>query len=1510
MNTCTTSAAPIRRLLAIPLVLGLLALPLAPAVAATHVAEGRGLSEPPFLSYGVKSNLLLLLDNSGSMLDMAEGGPDGQCFDDGYLKNPATALLDPSRKYAGYFKPDAWYVWRESYATVEDATTDTGDATVVDGTDTADGTSPVDGTAPTDGTTPPVPAKPYLTDRAYPEVSYWASGTNYDNGDLVIDNGVFFKASCSGATCTSSSTAANLSEDNGINWLPATNVYTWNAGSTYVVGSFVKYKSQLYYLNASLTGPSVTDPAKDTTHWQPVSYTWLPGESYTVGAIVTYNGMVFRAATASNKDTFDFSDWERLDEGYFEEVAGPPCTNPSYTHSYTSGTDTITDLQITMVDADGKTITDTATQTPAAVTCFAAKGNFLNWAAASKFDVQKKILTGGKYYAGYEDPNYAVTADNGDDRLVSEHRGCAGTGFVKQVAVSNSSNNHLLTLRVRGPMGDNPWIVQTDDRVDTTDNTTRIEILGISATGFNAQQCILAAEELIKDSSGATAKQEIAACLNYDGILSGVTNSANVNTLIECTQYWDKKSVNVSNLQSHCQKIYLTTPPGAITPWDPEYLCYGEYNSALKLEDRKGYFGACWALPSAGTNTCTQQAPCDYKDDKNPGLTGQPHRCSSKLEFQCPSTATYHMDTNKKYICDVVTGENDGWVPLYKNETGYCTYDGPVSTGWVKESPSCTEQAVGKFCDQMKIPEVIDPSDKFTTTTATYNLPAMLIDAGVMGQLNTNRPLAVLKGYVKQAEKPEGILHSTAGELRVGAMAFNSVGSATEGATNPFIERFSPPDNKDGARVITEIRLGSTVLDNNGTKDDGKDDWTHVDQLATDINAVRATSWTPLAEAMFNAIGYYTQNTKLQINPDNLETPENEGDFPVDLTREPTTDPVTDWCQSNNILIITEGASTADINPKVVEFVNRSDTASDKDAEFGQCTASIAGSTSLDGSTYLDDLTNHAQHAEAAQLYPPDKAQLETEDGEKKYKQNITTYIVATGTLEKPKPLADGTLPPKNECDPYTLISEAASNGGTSLYESASPEKLEADLLFIFNALRQRSSSGSAASVISSARGGEGAIYQAIFWPEIKRLGAPEPSPDNPDLLESKEYTVAWTGDVHALFVDARGYMYEDTPPSDGLLGDARMQPSEDINDNGELDPGEDTNGNKELDLGDKRVIIYYDEDAGKSRACYNTADWKGSCPNTPVDLHEVHFIWSAGEWLSQIKDTNDEDDVITNRTPYLSNFKQRYIYTWNDLDNDGIVDRELGENEWLPFEASTNWAALDVTTASPLPPRNRVPVDFDVVTDTTAAPAILNEKVNDIVNWVRGKDRLEAKDLNNNKTTGETVDDGEAPRRSRQLPATEGSSTMITARLGDVIHSTPMTVSSPAEGYHLIYNDFSYAEFVKHYKNRRHVIYFGGNDGMLHAVNGGFYDEKQKKFCTGWSDTGLCLDDSTKPALGAELWAYVPYNLLPHLGSLTQPDYGNKKHKYFVDLRPRIFDAQIFPKDTDHPNPTTQFKK
>ncbi|MGB5686137.1 MAG: hypothetical protein WBM35_10005, partial [Candidatus Electrothrix sp.] len=145
------------------------------------------------------------------------------------------------------------------------------------------------------------------------------------------------------------------------------------------------------------------------------------------------------------------------------------------------------------------------------------------------------------------------------------------------------------------------------------------------------------------------------------------------------------------------------------------------------------------------------------------------------------------------------------------------------------------------------------------------------------------------------------------------------------------------------------------------------------------------------------------------------------------------------------------------------------------------------------------------------------------------------------------------------------------------------------------------------------------------------------------------------------------------------------------------------------------------------------------------------------------------------------------------------------------------------------------------------------------------------------------------------------------TWRLGDVIHSTPITVSRPAEAYNYIYRDPTYNDFVNKWSKRRSVVYFGANDGMLHAVNTGFYFENGGQFCcTDELDTdGTCkkspYKDSTtgvsgicdgEPDLGEELWAYVPYNLQPHLKCLADKLYT---HKYFVDQKPRTFDVQIF---------------
>jgi type IV pilus assembly protein PilY1 len=129
---------------------------------------------------------------------------------------------------------------------------------------------------------------------------------------------------------------------------------------------------------------------------------------------------------------------------------------------------------------------------------------------------------------------------------------------------------------------------------------------------------------------------------------------------------------------------------------------------------------------------------------------------------------------------------------------------------------------------------------------------------------------------------------------------------------------------------------------------------------------------------------------------------------------------------------------------------------------------------------------------------------------------------------------------------------------------------------------------------------------------------------------------------------------------------------------------------------------------------------------------------------------------------------------------------------------------------------------------------------------------------------------------------------------MGDVVHSTPTLVGVPSEDYDLIYKDTEYQAFFVKYKNRRNVIYVGGNDGMLHAYNAGFFNKTTKGF-------DLKNPNGSEPQypLGTELWAYIPYNLLPHLYWLTDPNYT---HIPYIDLKPKVFDAKIFTADADHP--------
>lgn len=100
--------------------------------------------------------------------------------------------------------------------------------------------------------------------------------------------------------------------------------------------------------------------------------------------------------------------------------------------------------------------------------------------------------------------------------------------------------------------------------------------------------------------------------------------------------------------------------------------------------------------------------------------------------------------------------------------------------------------------------------------------------------------------------------------------------------------------------------------------------------------------------------------------------------------------------------------------------------------------------------------------------------------------------------------------------------------------------------------------------------------------------------------------------------------------------------------------------------------------------------------------------------------------------------------------------------------------------------------------------------------------------------------------------------------KLGDVIHSTPTVVGAPQENYNALFSDAGYATFYNAQKNRTQVVYIGANDGMLHT-----------------------FDAST----GAEMWSYIPANLLPHLKWLTSGTYS---HVDYVDLKVKVSDINF----------------
>jgi type IV pilus assembly protein PilY1 len=403
-------------------------------------------------------------------------------------------------------------------------------------------------------------------------------------------------------------------------------------------------------------------------------------------------------------------------------------------------------------------------------------------------------------------------------------------------------------------------------------------------------------------------------------------------------------------------------------------------------------------------------------------------------------------------------------------------------------------------------------------------------------------------------------------------------------------------------------------------------------------------------------------------------------------------------------------------------------------------------------------------------------------------------------------------------------------------------------------------SSGAAAAVISNSLSGEGAVYQSVFYPAYNE-------------------EASWLGEVRAFLVDANGNMRADS------------------------------NHNKRLDLLDDRIVEF---DGEGLISLWRDVDGDGLLEKGAPDTQEagglahdhdtVKHLWTSSAWLNEI----DASDILVQRDPYNSHDPlQRYIFTFIDVDQDMVAD--VGEQKAfalpspsaLPGSAELTDEGTIYPYIQPYAPFQR-PADVDTFSGVTDVfEDYLKHQTRRVIHYTRGADQGE---YVSTTTPAYTL----TPFRSRQVDY-DMDGDVETWRLGDVIHSAPTVVGRPAENYDLLFHDLSYSVFYNTYGNRRTVVYVGGNDGMLHAFNGGFFDTQDKAYLTQPLDENRNpITSLTAHALGAELWAYVPYNLLPHLQWLTDPNYG---HVYYCDLKPKVFDAKIFEVGVDpitginHPN-------
>ncbi len=615
-----------------------------------------------------------------------------------------------------------------------------------------------------------------------------------------------------------------------------------------------------------------------------------------------------------------------------------------------------------------------------------------------------------------------------------------------------------------------------------------------------------------------------------------------------------------------------------------------------------------------------------------------------------------------------------------------------------------------------------------------------------------------------------------------------------------------------GAEVQTEVDFGTPV------------------NMITAVDNEKATTNTPLAESLYTLVRYYRQDPPMYHNNDYQTGSFTANDpyyyayskvagsglndqyvpcaksFILLLTDgEPTGDNT--WCTGSGASQICAPTETQDSDGNGSRLDNIALWARTNDMRPGSCTTSGSPWPCVtdDQRIYTYPVFMFGQGS-SLMMNAAIKGGFDDLDGD-----NWPSCLDSTGHLK-----TNATQDELKECyrdsngngsiDPYDATTNPHGDFPLTYYQGDDGYELQAGIIDAISAILKRAASGTSVSVLGASWKGEGAIYQAYFYPEkvegLRRL--------------------KWTGYFASLFVDRNGLIHEDTN------GDGKLTPADDYVVQFYFTSGNDT-----------KIQYFKDEKNNTTGELVPDGILDTTVPIKTIAITDVKPVWDAGKMLAY-RDPAD-----------------RTIYTSVDADT----------------ASPPSLISFDDSNASSLRPFIRGKTDSDAA---------------NLINFIRG---------------------AQIPGwRDRQMTV-DGA--LRTWKLGDIVFSDPVVVPAPKERFDNIYEDNSYRTFYNAYYKRRAVVLVGSNDGMLHAFNGGYSistetpnpgaSEAQVTFCTSLdpSDSTKCGTDPSAPPLGKELWAFVPFDVLPHLAWLADPDY---QHVYYVDQLTRVTDARIFTADADHP--------